>query len=104
MQLTFTPDEFRLLVELLLEHERESMLARHSGDHVIALVQKFLNHDLALALDELEDLEEFLKDAKFRIYREMGRCKDPVAVREFERRHQLLEEILDRVTEACAMA
>jgi hypothetical protein len=104
MQLTFTPDEFRLLLELLLERERQSQLTHRSGDHIVPIVQKFINHDLALGLDELEDLEEFLKDSKYRVDRELVRCKDPQAREEFVRRQRLLAEILDRVVEACSMA
>jgi len=104
MQLTFTPDEFRLLLDLLLERERQSQVTQRSGDHILPIVQKFLTHDLALGIDELEDLEEFLKDAKYKVDRELALCKDPVAHDEFLRRHRLLEETVDRVTEACAMA
>jgi hypothetical protein len=104
MQLTFTADEFRLLLDLLLERERQSHLSRRSGDHILPIAQKFINHDLALALDELEDLEEFLKEAKGHVDRELESCKDPAATHEFRRRQLLLEETLDRVVEACAMA
>jgi hypothetical protein len=104
MQLTFTPDEFRLLLALLLEHERQSQLAHRTADHMVPLVQKFIDRDFKLALDEMEDLEEFLKDAKFRVDCELARCKDPAAHHEFQRRHQLIQEMQDRVTEACAMA
>ena len=104
MQLTFTADEFRLLLDLLLERERQSQLSHRSSDHILPIVQKFINHDLALGIDELEDLEDFLKDAKYRVERELERCKDPVAMHEFQRRQILLGETLDRVVEACAMA
>ena len=104
MQLTFTADEFRLLLDLLLEREGQSQLSHRTSDHIVPIVQKFINHDFALALDELEDLEEFLKDAKYRVDRELERCKDPAAIQEFRRRQLLLEETLDRVLEACAMA
>ncbi len=104
MQLTFTADEFRLLLDLLLEREGQSQLSHRTSDHIVPIVQKFINHDFALALDELEDLEEFLKDAKYRVDRELERCKDPAATQEFRRRQLLLEETLDRVLEACAMA
>lgn len=104
MQLTFTPDEFRLLLDLLLERERQSELLHRSGDHIVPIVQKFIDHDLSLGIDELEDLEEFLKDAKYKNDRQMVTCKDPLAMEEFMRRHRLLEETLDRVVEACAMA
>ena len=104
MQLTFTPDEFRLLLDLLLERERQSELLHRSGDHIVPIVQKFIDHDLALSIDELEDLEEFVKDAEYKNDRQMAACKDPVALQEFLRRHKLLEETVDRVVEACAMA
>jgi hypothetical protein len=104
MQLTFTPDEFRLLLDLLLEHEKQAQLAHRTADHIVPLVQKFIDRDFRLALDEMEDLEEFLKDAKFRVDSELSRCKNPTAYQEFVRRHQLIQEMEDRVTEACAMA
>ncbi len=104
MQLTFTADEYRLLLELLLERERQSLLEHRAADHVAPLAQRFVVHDLGLGLDELEDLEEFLKDADFRLTAEIGRAAPgPQRDALFERR-RLLEEALDRVTEACAMA
>ncbi len=104
MQLTFTPDEYRLLLELLLERERQSEIAHRSGDHMIPITQKFIVHDLGLAIDELEDLEEFLKDVKFVLDRELGRAAPGPERRELLKRAALLESALNRVTEACAMA
>jgi hypothetical protein len=104
MQLTFSPDEFRLLLDLLLERERQSQLTHRSADHILPIVQMFINRDFALAVDELEDLEEFLKDSKYRVDRELEHCKDPQARAEFVRRQQLLEKITDRIVEACATA
>lgn len=104
MQLIFSADEYRLLLELLLERERQSEIARRQGDHIVPIVQRFITHDLALALDELEDLEEFLKDEHFRLDRELGRATPGPARDELLRRCLILDHALDRVTEACAMA
>ncbi len=104
MQLTFTADEFRLLLELLLERERLATLNHRTSDHIAPLAQKFVVHDLALALDELEDLEEFLKDEKFKLEREIGRAEPGALREEMFRRRKLLDDALNRVTEACAMA
>ncbi len=104
MQLTFTADEFRLLLDLLLARERESELAHRSGDHILPIAQKALNHDLRLGIDELEDLEDFLKDCSYKLQKEIDRATEEGKRDELLRRKLILQEILDRVTEACAMA
>ncbi len=103
MQLAFTADEFREVLELLLEHERRANLDRRTADHIVPIAQRFLNHDFALGIDELEDLEEFLRDAEFLLRRDVGRALPGAERNELMRRHRLVEEALDRVAEACAM-
>jgi hypothetical protein len=100
MQLVFTVDEFRVLIDALLESEREELSSDHYVNSASPLLQKALAHDFGFGIDELEDLEEILKAYSARLAQQACRDNDEEAMR----RRALLSRVQDRVTEACAMA
>ena len=104
MQVVFTIEEFRLLVHILREHSENALqLGSSRQNSAQALLEKILGRDFGFSLDELEDLQELLKFYEQKTLRALA---DPALPRTSERLHQeeLLERVIDRVTEACAMA
>lgn len=98
MQVVFSVEEFRFLVHALRELS-ESQPESSLRSAASTLLEKVLAHDFAFSIDELEDLEEILKAYESKAYAELADSQS------WEKRHnaQLLERVLDRVTEACAM-
>jgi transposase len=98
MQVVFSVEEFRFLVHTLREFS-ESHPELSAQSKASALLDKVLAHDFAFSIDELEDLEQILKAYESKAYPEL------VDSQSWEKRRnaQLLERVLDRVTEACAM-
>lgn len=103
MQLVFNIEEFRLLVRVLREQcegdlKQQTSLRESAG----ALLEKVLARDFGFSLDELEKLEEILH-VKEKMVRQA--LEDPACAELPELRHteEVLEHIIDRVTEACAM-
>ncbi len=97
MQVVFSVEEFRFLVHTLREYSESQGSSFQTN--ASALLDKVLAHDFAFSIDELEDLEEILKAYESTAYSELAGSQS------WEKRHnaQLLERVLDRVTEACAM-
>lgn len=98
MQVVFSVEEFRFLVHFLREYS-ESQPASSFQSAASALLEKVLAHDFGFSIDELEDLEEILKAYESKAYNELAGSQST------QKRHnaELLERVLDRVTEACAM-
>jgi len=102
MQLVFTVEELKVLADTLLECEAR---ARHQANNpVTPLLQKVLARDLRLGVDELEDMEQMLKDAAARLKCELDETPAGARKDELLRRQEMLERVIDRVTEACVMA
>ena len=100
MQLVFTIEEFRLLVHILREHsDNDSSPETSLLRAATALLQKVLARDFRFSIDELEDLEEILKIEEQKVHGGNDATCTPEQVHNTE----LLEHLLDRVTEACAM-
>lgn len=104
MQLVFTVAEFRLLTEVLLAAEHDALTRREAHNLASSLLQRVLTHDLAFGIDELEDLEEVLREQMLRLEREELQAEADGTRDALHQRQLLLARILDRVAEACAMA
>ncbi len=100
MQVVFTIEEFRLLVHILREHA-EFDIDPHTSlrSSAAALLEKVLSRDFSFSIDELEDLEEILKAQEHRIRLASSAAESAEQLHEAD----LLDRVLDRVTEACAM-
>jgi hypothetical protein len=100
MQLQFSREELKLVAQIL-----EEQTAAREGRLKVAcseLLGRVIEHDMHFASDELEDLQDILiayeKELQLRVEQGSAVTK-PVLLQ----KHQLLENILDKVTEACAM-
>ncbi|HEX8925884.1 MAG TPA: hypothetical protein VF786_08840 [Terriglobales bacterium] len=102
MQLTFTPEEFHALVRIMLAYESE---ARAEKDRrvVLPLADKIIAHDLHLGSDELEDLEVLLRSHAAHLRSVMQSTTAPGVREQLQHERDLVEHIIDKVTEACAM-
>ncbi len=100
MQVVFTIEEFRLLVHILRAHaENDPHPATSLQSAAAGLLEKVLARDFCFGIDELEDLEEILKSDEAKMRLDLAGRHTPEQAHDGE----LLERILDRVTEACAM-
>lgn len=100
MQLQFTREELKLLAEILEETAATSTAALKAKSS--ALLTRVIEHDLRLAFDELEDLEDILLAHKKVLSQKLaqaGLANKPTLAQ----RAALSERIKDKVTEACAM-
>lgn len=104
MQVVFTFEEFRILVHVLREiSENTGHPSTFQQTSASAILEKVLARDFSFTVDELDDMEEFLKDRQARMTRDLA---DPACSQMLEKMHEqaIIERMLDRVTEACAMA
>ncbi len=115
MQLFFTADELKLLVEVIEHRDRElrdeaaSHPEQETGlperrDSCMRLLDRIAMRDLGFAVDELEDMVEMLTGCRASIRRELAEATLPHQLKELEARSRLLDHILDKLTEASAMA
>ncbi len=116
MQLLFTREEAVLLAALLEEHERqlrdplatggnqESTIRRRKHARVESLLDTMSSTHPEFDADQLDDLAEALRDCKERIVVKLASATDVSSKSSLEQRLKRLEQILDKVTEACAMA
>ncbi len=101
VELIFTIEEFRTVVHAL-RAQFEARGNRQQSDPLAALLERFLARDFGFGIDELETLHEALED-------EGRRLKDPATHLSQEERDALpqtqrvLEHVIDKVVEACAM-
>lgn len=116
MQLCLTPEELELLRRILLDDDRLSRSELPSSLHIAVdnclrdkllvgrdLLRGTLSRNLQLAYDELEDLADFLRRHKKELTIEICESQDPKWKSDLERRAVVLEHLLEKVTEACAM-
>jgi hypothetical protein len=92
MQLHFLPRELDLLADILLNqsgHDR--------------LLDQVMTRQLHLDLDELDQLREILSAEKHLVDEGTARCTDPQKKRILEARQLLLDSMIEKVGEACAM-
>jgi len=94
MQFHLEPEERKLLADILLEQE----VGKYNE-----LLNKVLNRDLRFDVDELEQTATLIADKKRRFNDEIAR--QPVADLKSELEHQLalVQQLEERVNEACVM-
>jgi hypothetical protein len=102
MQLTFTPEELHALVGIMLAFESEAR-TEENRKTVRPLANKILAHDLHLASDELEDLETLLQAHAAKLRSVMDCTTASSVLDELNHQRTVVQRILDKVTEACAM-
>lgn len=100
MQLQFTHEELKLVAEILEVQASlgEGRLKAASS----ALLGRVIEHDLRLAFDELEDLQDILEAYKKAMQQQVAQAT-PATKPTLAQKEQLLEKVIDKVTEACAM-
>ncbi len=104
MQLVFTVEEFRVLIHVLRECDTlvkdRPKLLRSSA----LLLDRLLAREFSLSADELEDLNFILHLADDKLTRTMAKTPERLNIEEARRDAVLLGRLIERVTEACAMA
>jgi uncharacterized membrane protein YccC len=115
LQLLFTRDETVLLATLLEDCERQlrgpavgsdqaEANRRRRHNCVVALLDAITSSHPKFDADQLDDLAEALRHCKQRATEQLAATADEPSRRALEQRLKHLEQILDKVTEACAMA
>ncbi|HXY48280.1 MAG TPA: hypothetical protein VEI01_02435 [Terriglobales bacterium] len=112
MQVHLTIEEFELLRQILRDQTRVSQSEAPSCPQAVSdagvrdklrigcdLVGRGLSRNLQLGFDELEDLADCLHWRQRQLVAEISCSADP----KLERESVILEHILEKVTEACAM-
>jgi hypothetical protein len=92
MQLHFTPSELDLLADLLLNHSGHDLL-----------LNQVMNRQLHVDLDELDELQQILDAEKQLVGEGVDCCTDLNRKKTLEARHLLLNSMIEKVSEACAM-
>lgn len=116
MQLHFNEDEFQLMAELLTQRDRELREEIARTDHrdfkrrlrqdqglLDRLDKKILEKDLQLGADELDYLAEVINHCERELVAEIARTGHREFRNALRQRAELLSEIGEKVTEACAM-
>jgi len=92
MKLHFSADELKLVADILL----------NQGDPA-GLLDRIMANDLTFDFTELDQLRELLVANWTNATGEVAACSDPLAKKKLEARQAMLESMIDRVTETCAM-
>ncbi len=120
MQLRLNEDELKLLAEILESRDAELRgpasrpYLPGSGGRVpeadaaqqilvLGLLQHVIDRELGLSSEELDALAALLAEQLDKLREEISRTPEP-AREELRRQQVLLSQLLDKVTEACAMA
>jgi hypothetical protein len=115
MQLFFTMDELKLLVDVvencdrdlrsrIAEHPEQSTSLAQKRDCCARLLDRIVARDFGFGYDELQDMVEMLSTCRASFQTQVAQCESAQARTELETRQHILEHMLDKVTEACAMA
>jgi hypothetical protein len=101
MQLQFTRDELKLVAEVLevpnsVRDDSRAVKRYNLLDHVIA-------HDMRFAFDELEDLLDILTDYENGLRQHLAQATETKAAEAESESLKLLQHLMEKVTEACAM-
>jgi len=94
MQLHFTVPQLQVLAEILSEQK---------GPVAEDLLDRVLAKDLRFDFDELEQLTALVNAGRAEILTELGHATNPAASSGLERKKQLVDEMLERLSEASAM-
>ena len=92
MQLHFSAQESNLLADILL-NERVP----------VGLFEQVLARHLHFDFDELEQLTQILAAHKQKVAADLEQCQDPKTKADLEARQQLMDSMIEKVDEACAM-
>lgn len=92
MQLYFSAEQFNLAADILLKQ----------GDPA-GLLPRIIHRDLRFDFRELKQLKETLVSNWSAVSKELETCEDPKARRALEDRQAKLENMIERVTESCAI-
>jgi hypothetical protein len=115
MQLSLTSEELELLRWILQEDTRLSRSEALSLQIAVGnclrdkllvgrdLLRRTLSRNLQLGYDELEDLADSLRQRNKELTVEICGSQDPQSRSELERRAVVLQHLLEKVVEACAM-
>jgi len=116
MQFHLETDELNLLANVLLErvsatstrassasHRKSDSDAEQDPRHYNDLLDKVLARDLRFDFDELQQVANLLAGKKRSLRDEIARQPNAVLKTELQREQALLERVLERVAEACAM-
>jgi len=90
-----TTDQLKLLADVLLEQDP----VKYNE-----LLSKLMAHDLRLDAGELEETADLLVKKRRRLKDEIAGQANSELKLELQRKLELLERVLDRVTEACFMS
>ncbi len=115
MQLFLTIDELKLLVDIVEHCDRElreqinnqpeqSGALNRKRECCARLLDRIVARDFGFGFDELEDMVEMLTVCRGTFRAEIANMTQPDVRATLQRRQQILEHMLDKVTEACAMA
>jgi len=99
VQLIFTREEQQSLAEVL-----EELSLRGEGPVKIksyALLDRVIAHNFGMAADELEDLHDILAAYKKMMRQQLTTA--PAGDAALRQKQQILDKIMDKVTEACMM-
>ena len=94
MQLHFTVPQLQLLAEILSEQK---------GAFAEDLLDRVLAYDLRFDFDELDQLSVLLSSGRREILTDLAGAKNAATAAALERKQQLLDQIIERVSEAFAM-
>ena len=116
MQLQFTFDQLRLLFHILEQDCRELRdkisqtndvdLKRLLNSEEAAeedLLDKIITRQLQFGSDELDELAEVLRNHDRELRKELQETSEEAKKQELKNRCVALEQLLDKVVEACAM-
>jgi hypothetical protein len=113
MQLHLEAEELNLLANVLLERvgSRSTEQGSSGPDRSVQqgpgffddLLDKVLARDLRLDADELEAVVDLLTKEKLKLTKGGALLKDAAPKAELQRKLRLLERVLEKVDEACAM-
>ncbi len=109
MQLHFSAEELTMLANVLLEETKAARALsrdeaqRRKAQLYAELTDKVLACHLQFAFDELQELADALCRRRDRLAAEIGQARDARAENELQRKHILLERVLERVNEACVV-
>lgn len=94
MQLHFTVPQLQLLAEILSEKK---------GPVAEDLLERVLAKDLRFDFDELEQLSGLLNSGRAEMLSELTQAKNAATTAALERKKQLADQMLERLSEASAM-
>jgi hypothetical protein len=116
MQLRLTTEEFELLAQIQREENRmscsETPTRWHAASDVCLrdklliggdLSGKRISGNLPLAFDELQDLADSLNWHERKLMADLARSEDATSNSKLENNLAVLEHLLEKVNEACAM-